>query len=480
MLPSIRDKKTGYIYKLSKKLECKIDRECDAELRKISNKPASDSEDEPESHVCAATNTPIFTSLKMTCSDSEDSLEASGSGCSVSQASDIKNQPEAAKMSHEPTLGNECSSREPTIAKVLNILMQVSKHVKKMNGATDLIQTDVGNISNRLTKIEETVDTSVATLERMKDEMKKKAVCLKNRDSNSVALYPDFKKVSSEEELMECDSKLGNDVATKRNYVVSAEPNVAQEDILKAIGDSLRTEVKITCSDREDSSGTSTVGRCSVPPTNQTNSHPNHQTEPKEPSMSDMFKLLTTVSDNIKDMQEKTESIQREVVSISDRLAQVESKVEISLATMDQRYFGNGANTAAAFSFEPISSEEELMECDSKLGSDVGYYGNVLQWLRLQIDVPDPDNRLHLAMDLVFERSFLPLCSWTGNGRPAPKIALRGRTNVLKLFADIGSNQNFTTNELFVQKFFFKKLPHAKNRTNLLGRATSCHKRKPT
>ncbi|XP_052895858.1 uncharacterized protein LOC128303047 [Anopheles moucheti] len=322
MLPSIRDKKTGYIYKLSKKLECKIDRECDAELRKISNKPASDSEDEPESHVCAATNTPIFTSLKMTCSDSEDSLEASGSGCSVSQASDIKNQPEAAKMSHEPTLGNECSSREPTIAKVLNILMQVSKHVKKMNGATDLIQTDLGNISNRLTKIEETVDTSVATLERMKDKMTKKAVCLENRDSNSVALYPDFKK---------------------------------------------------------------------------------------------------------------------------------------------------------------ISSEEELIEFDCKLGSDEEYYSIVIKWLKTQIKETDPDNRMHVAIDLIFERTFLPQCSWCGKSRQESKIAFGLRYNIRRLFAAVGSNKFVTVDALSVERFFKKKLPHAKTRMNLTGnRPSICHKQRVT
>ncbi|XP_052898557.1 uncharacterized protein LOC128305235 [Anopheles moucheti] len=289
---------------------------------------------------------------------------------------------------------------------------------------------------------------------------------------------------------------------TIKYELVPAEPEDKQEDdILVATGDSLHTELKMTCSDSEDSTGASTDSRCSVSQTSYTNSYPastetTHMAKAKsaipskEPSISNVLNILTTVSENIKQMQEKTETIQKEVASISNRLARVERKVGISLATMEQvkdvvitadACFGTDANTAAAFSFEPISSEEELMECDSKLGNDEEYYANVIKWLRLQINVPDPDNRLHLAMDLVFERSFLPLCSWTGNGRPAPKIALRERTNVLKLFADIGSNQYFSVNELFVQKFFLKKLPHAKNRTNLIhGRATSCHKRKST
>ncbi|XP_049297248.1 uncharacterized protein LOC125771078 [Anopheles funestus] len=316
MLPSKRDRKTGYIYRLRKKLESQIDKECNAELANISNNLASDSEDEQDSYV-STTTIPVCTSLKMTCSDSEDSLEVSANGSSISMASRIQNHSDIAEKSKS----NETLSREPTITKVLNVLTLVSKRVKKMHGATDYIFTEVGTISNRLLQIEEKVDASITSLDKMKNVLTKSFVSLGN--------------------------------------------------------------------------------------------------------------------------QERPESLEFD------------------------------------FDFKKVSNEEEFLEFDYKLGNDKEYYSKVRKWLTMQFKKNNPDNRMHIAMDLVFERTFMPLCCWTGRGRGESKIAFKTRTNILKLFADIGSNKFTTVNGLLVQKFFKKKFPHAKSRLNLTGtRTTLCRKRR--
>uniref|UniRef100_A0A182WKA0 DUF4806 domain-containing protein n=1 Tax=Anopheles minimus TaxID=112268 RepID=A0A182WKA0_9DIPT len=258
-------------------------------------------------------------------------------------------------------------------------------------------------------------------------------------------------------------------------------------DILATGDEAHHTELKMTCSDSEDSVEASTDG-CSVSSkTPKTTKHPeasdkaevassSNAIPSKEPSIANVLKILTTVSEHIKDMQDKTESIQKEVVNISNRLTRVEKKVGISLATMEQMKdvivttdaisIVNDADKEAVKRFElkAVSNKEELMELDAKLGNDEEYYANVRRWLLLQINVDDPDRRMVIAMDLVFDREFLPQCSWSGIGKPDPKLPLRERINILKLFADIGSNKYITVNEYFVQKFFLKKLPHAKDR----------------
>uniref|UniRef100_A0A182WQH9 DUF4806 domain-containing protein n=1 Tax=Anopheles minimus TaxID=112268 RepID=A0A182WQH9_9DIPT len=305
MLPSIRDKQTGYIYRLQRKLERKIDKECDAEIKRTTIDLASDSEEERENDTNVTSSTSFFTSLRMTCSDSEDSLEDSADGSSISRTFHTNSQPETADLSNDATLGNECSAREPTITKVVNILTMVSKRVKKMHRATDFIQNEVGTISSRLELVEENMDTSMNALEAIKDVIYSAYESSQNRESESV------------------------------------ESN---------------------------------------------------------------------------------------------------------------------------FEFTKISNEEEFIEFDKKLGDDEEYYANVRKWLRMQIVRPDPDKRMHTAMDLVFERTFLPQCSWSGKGGEGTKLAFRIRSNILRLFADIGSNKFVAVSENFVRKFFLKKLPHAKAR----------------
>uniref|UniRef100_A0A182Y0V9 DUF4806 domain-containing protein n=1 Tax=Anopheles stephensi TaxID=30069 RepID=A0A182Y0V9_ANOST len=200
------------------------------------------------------------------------------------------------------------------------------------------------------------------------------------------------------------------------------------------------------------------------------------------------------MSKQMAEMNKKSDRIENVIASMSDRLGQVEKKVGISLATLeqvkdtmvltDETSKPEVLQTPSQKRKTPIlllSNEEELLAFDAKLGSDEEFYANVKRWLTRRIHANDPDNRMHIAMDLVFERTFLPLCSWTGNGRPTPNISLRTQTNITKLFAAIGSTKYFTAKGDTVRRFFLKKLHNAKYRVKLKNlRTSTCHKRKFT
>lgn len=286
----------------------------------------------------------------------------------------------------------------------------------------------------------------------------------------------------------------------------------ASEDELE-FEEPLLTSLKMTCSDNEDPfEGVAGSGSVVPPVSNRTKNVPETtlmssvfglrtDSPPNDLTAGKILNMFSMISKQIAEMNKKSDRIEKVVANMSDRLGRVEKKVGISLATLEQvkdsmvlteeasRPENSNQNTDSAtednalpaihFYFKAISDKEELAAFDTKLGTDDEYYANVRRWLTRQIHVNDPDNRMHIAMDLVFERTFLALCSWTGNGIPAPKIPIRTRTNIKKLFADIGSTKYFTANELSVQRFFLKKLRYAKHRIHLKNIAGSrCHKRK--
>lgn len=296
--------------------------------------------------------------------------------------------------------------------------------------------------------------------------------------------------------------KVGSQVV--QQYDAEEEPAIKYEeyseiepehDILATTSEPHHSELVMTCSDNEDSCGTSTGWPASE--SSHTTKHPKsaemkidsnegkmvastmNAIPSKEPSLANVLNILTSLAEDVKDMQGKTDSIQKEVASISNRLTRVERKVGISLATMEQvkdvivAVDNSEANETGQaeprFTFKAISNEDELIEVEAKLGNDEEYYAKVKRWINQQIHDNDPYHRLHVAMDLVFERAFLPNCSWSGLRGTGPKIPIKTRTNILKLFADIGSNQYITVNQLFVQRFFLKKLPHAKIRFLRMG-----------
>uniref|UniRef100_A0A182MV86 DUF4806 domain-containing protein n=1 Tax=Anopheles culicifacies TaxID=139723 RepID=A0A182MV86_9DIPT len=454
-----------------------------------------DSEDELEDEARVTTNTSFYTSLTMTCSDSEDSHEASAGGSSMPRTISTNSQPETAEMSNDLTLWNESSSREPTIAKVQNILTIITKRVKKMHRATDFIQKEVGTISNRLTHIEKRMDASMETLQTMKNVIIKAYEVSANQESDGVELLNfEFKKVSNEEEFTELDTKLGNDgeyyakvkkwlktqiheanpdnrmhialdLIFERAFLpqCSGSEDEQEYEIFATADEAFFANLRMTCSDTEDPfEGSAAEG--SVSKASHSKDHPRANTMPssaklqngfamKDSTANALLSMFRSLSKQMTEMHTKIDRLQKEVSNNTERLDRVEKKMGISLTKLEQvkdivkmttgnqgsqEMLGKRSPTPT-FEFEKITNEKELTEFNTKLGQDETYYSDMIRVLRRIINADDPANRMHEAMDMFFDRAFMPLCSWTGYGLATAKIAFGTRANILKLFADIGT-----------------------------------------
>uniref|UniRef100_A0A182WK97 DUF4806 domain-containing protein n=1 Tax=Anopheles minimus TaxID=112268 RepID=A0A182WK97_9DIPT len=290
------------------------------------------------------------------------------------------------------------------------------------------------------------------------------------------------------------------EVKIKLEYVPEDEQ---EHDVLATTDDALLANLKTSCSDSEDTFEESTTSRAK--------SHVRHANKPTEitgtttafamqnESFSNEFtgatvaNMFRSLLESVKKVHTATDIMCQEVTNVSQRLERVEKKVGISLATletvkdgmvMDSDVSENEISNEStpSFVFKKISNKEEFLEFDSKLGNDREYYSNVKKWLKEQINENDPNNRMLAAMDLMIERTFFAQCNWTGASfDSAPKTAFRERTNVLKLFRVIGSNQSEVLNDSTVEKFFRQRLKNAKRRlTNKGLRKPACRKRKRT
>ncbi|XP_035904956.1 uncharacterized protein LOC118509028 isoform X2 [Anopheles stephensi] len=253
---------------------------------------------------------------------------------------------------------------------------------------------------------------------------------------------------------------------------------------------SLLTSLKMTCSDNEDP-----FEDC-----DNTSQAPEHKVNAVvmpsnallnallSDALSTISKQIALMNETITTIEEKTDNMQEELTYVTERLGRVEKKVSISLATLEQvkdSVMINGDEWSRPeerdqpaqprFAFKKISSEQELTEFDTKLGADEEYYNNVKRWLLTQLPDSIPDNRLRLALDILIERSFFAQCNWSGKGKYEPKVCFGIRTNVFKLFADVGSNQSITVTEVSVNSFFKNKLYHAKERAKKKGKACSVY-----
>uniref|UniRef100_A0A182WK98 DUF4806 domain-containing protein n=1 Tax=Anopheles minimus TaxID=112268 RepID=A0A182WK98_9DIPT len=274
-------------------------------------------------------------------------------------------------------------------------------------------------------------------------------------------------------------------------------------EIFATTDESFLATLKMTCSDSEDPFGDAAAGG-SVSQASHTEEHPGKKAKLSavgspngSPLNANAFmNMFRSLSKQITTMHNKIDRMRIEVRHNTERLERVEKKVSLSMRTLDRvkdviimidESAGNHLNQemqsssspAPSFEFNKITNEEEFTAFDTKLGKDEEYYFNMKQGFRLKILADEPDNRMHEAIDMIFERAFMPLCSWTGHGAAGPKIPFGTRKNILKLFADIGTNNYMTVNELFVENFFKNKLRHAKQRLHLKGIVkTACRKRR--
>uniref|UniRef100_A0A182S300 DUF4806 domain-containing protein n=1 Tax=Anopheles funestus TaxID=62324 RepID=A0A182S300_ANOFN len=265
-----------------------------------------------------------------------------------------------------------------------------------------------------------------------------------------------------------------------------------EHDIFASIDEAVLTNLKVC--------GASADGG-SVSQSRHTNERPGIEAMPsvvelqngsslEESSLMGMFR---SISEQIASIHNKIDSVQKEVANSSDRLRRLERKIGISLTTVEHakddtelldkasgdKRSEDMQDNASCSEFKKISNEEEFIEFESQLGTDAEYYAFVKNLFSMKISYVEPNSRMHEAIDMMFDRSFMALCSWTGRSLTGPRIAFRIRKNILKLFADISSTRFMAVNELYVANIFKTKLRHAKYRLNLKGSVKSvCRKRK--
>uniref|UniRef100_A0AAG5DED2 ZAD domain-containing protein n=1 Tax=Anopheles atroparvus TaxID=41427 RepID=A0AAG5DED2_ANOAO len=129
-----------------------------------------------------------------------------------------------------------------------------------------------------------------------------------------------------------------------------------------------------------------------------------------------------------------------------------------------------------SFEFSPIKKEEELDSFDQQL-KDKGYRAKVLDWLDINIDSDHSLNRMHQTLDLIFDRTFLTECSWTGRSvGEKQKVCFRKYGNMVKLFQLIGNTDTYQVSPRELKEFLKKKIHHAKERVKMIRSKTSCHK----
>uniref|UniRef100_A0A1I8JV46 DUF4806 domain-containing protein n=1 Tax=Anopheles melas TaxID=34690 RepID=A0A1I8JV46_9DIPT len=191
---------------------------------------------------------------------------------------------------------------------------------------------------------------------------------------------------------------------------------------------------------------------------------------PDNATIADVMKMLNTVSRKIEQLAGKQDTFRKQVSEAKHRVLKLEAKLNSTLSMTEKvkdTLMPKGMATEVippepGFEFRAISNEQELNDLDHRLATDNAYRRNLTNWLNAMILNSDSDRRLYEAMEVVFTREFLPLCSW--KGRLNRKIAMCTQTHIMELFRVVGSSRFTSISAAFVAKFFQKKLPHAKTR----------------
>uniref|UniRef100_A0A0E3W2D1 DUF4806 domain-containing protein n=3 Tax=gambiae species complex TaxID=44542 RepID=A0A0E3W2D1_ANOGA len=185
-----------------------------------------------------------------------------------------------------------------------------------------------------------------------------------------------------------------------------------------------------------------------------------------------VFVVVDELKSEIKTQQELSRKQEK-------KLATIDTLVSCINDTMQQCVTRRGEDFDDEFTFEKISSAQELATVEENLAND-DFFKKVLNFLRSSVHRVDVNNRLHDALDIIFDRNFLPQCAWKGVPRlGVQKIAMVAHPNILRLFKAVGTTDLCKCTDVKVGDFFQNKLKHAKNRTNLQGfRKTSCQNRR--
>ncbi|XP_049300484.1 uncharacterized protein LOC125774259 [Anopheles funestus] len=161
---------------------------------------------------------------------------------------------------------------------------------------------------------------------------------------------------------------------------------------------------------------------------------------------------------------------------ILKKLENIEVKVDCLL---DHVCCSNTTVRRINFEFTQIDCLENFQQFNDKLGQDPIFYNSGIEWLSIRVTEQDLDNRMHEALDLLFDRHFFSTCSWSGKGKTDKKIALKEYSNFINFFKSFAGNKFQMPTDDCVKTFFLKKLSHGVARAKAQGiRKTSCHKKR--
>uniref|UniRef100_A0A1I8JV19 DUF4806 domain-containing protein n=1 Tax=Anopheles melas TaxID=34690 RepID=A0A1I8JV19_9DIPT len=188
---------------------------------------------------------------------------------------------------------------------------------------------------------------------------------------------------------------------------------------------------------------------------------------PDSATIADVMKMLKTVSRKIGQLCGKQDTFQKEVCEAKHRVLKLEAKMNTTLSMTEKvkdemlaRYWTPEQDDPPepGFEFRAVSNEQEMNDLDHRLATDEAFCRNLTNWLKAKISLQKPFRRMLHALDLVFEREFLMLCSWKGRSKSGPKIAICEQRYIVELFRVVGSNRCTTITDKIVAKFFVRKL----------------------
>ncbi|KFB47875.1 AGAP005475-PA-like protein [Anopheles sinensis] len=127
-------------------------------------------------------------------------------------------------------------------------------------------------------------------------------------------------------------------------------------------------------------------------------------------------------------------------------------------------------NDSNDFNFEQLDTEKQMEEFEEKLGKDTAFADTMVALLKMKAAHWNPQDRIVLSLDLLFSRQLFASCSWTGAGRPGPKIPLVEFKNILSLLKRVS-----TLSGISVEKCLRSRLQHSISRLRgLPGRKPYC------
>lgn len=172
----------------------------------------------------------------------------------------------------------------------------------------------------------------------------------------------------------------------------------------------------------------------------------------------------------IEDLETKQAELKRTVHQQGRTIALQRTMHELALS---QGNLGGASFVQGTFEFEPMETREQLQELESKLATDAQFRSRMTDWLCSSTRANEAENRLHEAIDLLFDRELFTKCSWTGRGQNGPKIAISTHVNILEIMVQSARLAGDIPDD-GVKRFMQRKLKNAKTRLELKGTRKTC------